>query len=68
MRLSLINHINNDKNFKDNYFNIAKKMLEEIVGNELAIQNNINLSIQLPNDESSFITPAFRHMVRRFTF
>ena len=55
MRLSLINHINNDKNFKDNYFNIAKKMLEEIVGNELAIQNNINLSIQLPNDESSLL-------------
>ena len=55
IRLSLINHINSDKNFKDNYFNIAKKMLEEIVGNELAIQNNINLSIQLPNDESSLL-------------
>ena len=55
IRLSLINHINSDKNFKDNYFNIAKIMLEEIVGNELAIQNNINLSIQLPNDESSLL-------------
>ena len=30
-------------------------MLSNIVGNELAMQNNINLSIQIPNDESSLL-------------
>ena len=30
-------------------------MLENIIGNELAMQNNINLSIQLPGDESSLL-------------
>ena len=32
-------------------------MLENIIGNELAMQNNINLSIQLPEDESSLLPP-----------
>ena len=30
-------------------------MLENIIENELAMQNNINLSIQLPEDESSLL-------------
>ncbi len=54
-RLELIDTINRDKNFKKNYFLIAEKMLENIIGNELAMQNNINLSIQLPGDESSLL-------------
>tara|TARA_Y100001958_G_C21170467_1_gene502366 strand:- start:539 stop:1321 length:783 start_codon:yes stop_codon:yes gene_type:complete len=54
-RLELINTINRDKNFKKSYFLIAEKMLENIIGNELAMQNNINLSIQLPGDESSLL-------------
>ena len=55
IRLDLISHINKDKNFKNNYYKLAKSMLENIVGNELAIQKNINLSIQFPNDESSLL-------------
>ena len=55
IRLELINKINRDKNFKKSYFLIAEKMLENIIGNELAMQNNINLSIQLPEDESSLL-------------
>jgi len=54
-RLNLINSINDDKKFRKNYFLIAKNMLENIVGNELAMQNNINLSIQLPDDENSLL-------------
>ena len=30
-------------------------MLTNVVGNELAMQNNINLSIQIPNDETSLL-------------
>ena len=55
LRLFLIQKINNDTKFKDNLFNIAKKEIFDIVGNELAIQKNINLSIQCPNDDSSLL-------------
>ena len=55
IRLSLIESVNKDKNFKKEFLKIAQKMLSNIVGNELAMQNNINLSIQIPNDESSLL-------------
>ena len=55
VRLNLINEINSDKNFRKNYFFIAKNMLNKIIGNELVMQKNINLSIQLPKDESSLL-------------
>ena len=55
IRLDLIGEINTDKNFRNCYFNLTKNKLFEIVGNELAMQNNINISIQFPNDESSLL-------------
>ena len=55
LRIKLISFINNDKKFRKHYFQLAKNALFSIVGNELAMQNNINLSIQLPNDESSLL-------------
>jgi len=54
-RLRLINMINSDKYFKKHYFNLAKNSLFELVGNELMMQKNINLSIQFPNDNSSLL-------------
>jgi len=54
-RLKLIQEINKDKNFRKNYFNVASIFLYEIVGNELAMQNRVNLSIQLPGDKSSLL-------------
>jgi sporadic carbohydrate cluster 2OG-Fe(II) oxygenase len=38
------------------YFRLAKPYLEAIVGNELAMQQRINLSIQMPNDLSSLLS------------
>ena len=32
-----------------------QNMLNKIIGNELVMQKNINLSIQLPKDESSLL-------------
>ena len=55
IRLRLFNEINNDKKFRNNFFLIAKNTLFSIVGNELAMQNKINLSIQFPNDDSSLL-------------
>lgn len=54
-RLNIFNKINEDINFKKSYFNICKKLLESIVGNELVMQKKINLSIQTPKDKSSLL-------------
>jgi len=55
LRLNLINHLNSNKNFRHLYFSFAKEYLEKIVGNELAMQQKINLSIQFPKDNSSLL-------------
>jgi len=54
-RLKLIKYINDDKDFKRNYFYSAKQPLFALVGNELAMQSRVNLSIQLPKDSSSLL-------------
>ena len=53
-RVKIIKDINNKK-IRENYLKISKRYLEILVGNELAIQKNINLSIQLPKDKSSIL-------------
>jgi len=37
------------------YYSLARRTLETLVGNELVMQRQINLSIQLPNDTSSLL-------------
>jgi sporadic carbohydrate cluster 2OG-Fe(II) oxygenase len=54
-RLGVIKKINKDKFLRYHYFNIAREYLYILVGNELMMQKNINLSIQLPNDNSSLL-------------
>ncbi len=54
-RLNLINFINKENQFEKDYFNICKNELFKIIGNEIAIQNEISLSIQLPKDKSSLL-------------
>lgn len=54
-RLDIINAINKDKRFRFNYFNLARTAIYNLVGNEIMMQKNINLSIQLPNDNSSLL-------------
>jgi len=54
-RVNLINKINNNELFKFHYFNLAKKTIYTLAGNELVMQKNINLSIQFPNDNSSLL-------------
>ena len=55
VRLTLFKEMNSEKKFRDNFFKLAKNTLYSTVGNELAMQNNINLSIQMPNDDSSLL-------------
>ena len=54
-RLKIINDINKNKDFRELYYKISKPLLEIILGNELAMQLRVNLSIQLPGDDSSLL-------------
>lgn len=54
-RLAKLEKINCNKRFRGWYYSLAKNALHELVGNELAMQRNINLSIQLPGDDSSLL-------------
>lgn len=54
-RLAIIRGVNAMENFREMYFRVARPYLETLVGNELAMQTRVNLSIQLPGDASSLL-------------
>lgn len=54
-RMEIYSKINSDKKILDKYTSLAKKKLDIICGNEIAIQRKINLSIQFPDDNSSLL-------------
>lgn len=54
-RLKMIREVNSDNKFRRAYYQIAKPYLDVLVGNELAMQLRVNLSIQLPGDDSSLL-------------
>jgi len=54
-RLKIYNKINKEPDYKFHYFQIARPFVEALAGNELAMQKKINLSIQLPKDDSSLL-------------
>ena len=53
-RLKILTLINKSENIKKLYYKASKPMLDIIVGNELVMQK-INLSIQVPQDDSSLL-------------
>ena len=55
LRLAVIREMNQEKWVRPAYFQTARRALEVIVGNELAMQLRINLSIQMPQDDSSLL-------------
>jgi len=54
-RLELFRDINKQPWLMKEYYQIFKKHLDIIVGNELAMQNQVNLSLQMPKDSSSVL-------------
>jgi sporadic carbohydrate cluster 2OG-Fe(II) oxygenase len=54
-RVAVIGALNAEPWVRRAYFNLARSALESLVGNELCMQRRINLSIQLPNDDSSLL-------------
>ena len=55
LRLTIFTEINKITDIRQRYFWLARQSLTTLVGNELAMQNKVNLSIQQPNDESSVL-------------
>ena len=54
-RLDVFDKINSNYKFRENFYKISKSLVDVIVGNEIAMQLRVNLSIQLPNDDSSLL-------------
>jgi len=54
-RLKIIRGFNGIEGFRERYFRVARPYLETLVGNELAMQLQVNLSIQFPGDDSSLL-------------
>ena len=55
IRFKVYNSLNNLSIIRDIYYNSCKSALEIIIGNEVAMQKKVNLSIQMPNDEDSLL-------------
>ncbi len=55
IRLKILTLINKSETIKRLYYQASKSMLDIIVGNELVMQKKINLSIQMPQDDSSLL-------------
>jgi sporadic carbohydrate cluster 2OG-Fe(II) oxygenase len=55
LRLGVFDGLNAEAWFRPAYFSLARRSLEVLVGNELAMQLRVNLSIQLPEDDSSLL-------------
>lgn len=54
-RVKIMKLINDDMKFKKCFYELSKDLLESLLGNELAMQKRISLSIQLPKDKSSLL-------------
>lgn len=54
-RLAMIAGLNAAPWVRPAYFSVARRTLSTVVGNELCMQRRLNLSIQLPGDDSSLL-------------
>ena len=53
VRLALFREINEQDWLRPTYYHLAKSIVDRTVGNELAMQNKVNISVQIPKDTSS---------------
>lgn len=56
LRLTIYNYLNNEGWFRPTYYSLGRPYLDVLVGNELAMQNRVNFSIQMPGDDSSLLS------------
>jgi sporadic carbohydrate cluster 2OG-Fe(II) oxygenase len=55
LRMHVITGLNAEPWLRPTYFRLARSTIETIVGNELCMQRRVNLSIQMPDDDSSLL-------------
>ena len=55
LRLAVFRGLNAEPWLRPAYHRLARRALAALVGNELAMQRRVNLSIQLPGDDSSLL-------------
>lgn len=55
VRLNAFRALNAQINWDKNYYKMARGLLDALFGPDLLIQRKLNLSIQMPNDESSIL-------------
>ena len=55
IRFKIYNSINKVKDIDNIYYSISKNVLDNLIGNEVAMQKKINLSIQMPKDPDSLL-------------
>ncbi|HTX03631.1 MAG TPA: sporadic carbohydrate cluster 2OG-Fe(II) oxygenase [Candidatus Acidoferrales bacterium] len=55
LRLAIIDALQATEWFRPTYFACGRRLLERIVGNELAMQRGLGFSLQLPGDETSVL-------------
>jgi len=55
LRLAVFNGLNAEPWFQPTFFALARTAIEALVGNELCIQRRVNLSVQMPSDDSSLL-------------
>ncbi|HEY0832496.1 MAG TPA: sporadic carbohydrate cluster 2OG-Fe(II) oxygenase [Azospirillum sp.] len=55
LRLHVIRGVNAEPWLRPAYFRLARATLETVAGNELCMQRRVNLSVQLPGDDSSLL-------------
>jgi len=55
LRLAVFNAINAESWFRPAYYALARSAIATLIGNELVMQRRVNLSIQMPDDESSIL-------------
>jgi sporadic carbohydrate cluster 2OG-Fe(II) oxygenase len=55
LRLFIYRSMNELSWLRPTYFALGRSVIERLVGNELAMQNRVNLSIQMPDDDSSLL-------------
>ncbi len=55
LKLAVIEGLQADDTVRRDYFELARPCLELLVGNELAMQRRLNLSVQLPGDDSALL-------------
>lgn len=54
-RLGIYREMNSKPWFRPTYYQLGRRTLNDLVGNELAMQNRINFSIQMPKEQTSLL-------------